>query len=236
MSKKNYLYFLCLLFFNQSFAQIKMTGQVVDSQNNPISSAKVDLVGSNSSGITDNSGVFFLTLPVEIKKGDPVTFRVSKLGYRAVTKHTPASPLSLSIRISKDLSINAKTNPKSVEQSQSSLPTKVENQPNNVTSYFQSGGITAGQVVVAPPARKLSQDNYDQLINLLPDKNEKIDITSIMGDSEAFQLATQISDFLKYQGYKAVNGVNQGVYNGPVFGQQVSRDSLGVKIIIGARQ
>lgn len=234
---KNYLLVLFVLSLNQSFAQIRITGQIIDLQNNPIPSATINVVGLNSTGTSDNSGVFFLSLPDNIKKGDLITLRVSKQGYKATTKHTPASYLSIAIKLNKDL--NAKKEKVSGTAAEPPKPetiAKVENQPTNVTSYFQSGGITAGQVIVAPPSRKLEPESSNGLLSRLPDKNEKIEVNCVMGDSEAFQFASEVSDFLKGQGYKNVNGVNQCIYNGPVFGQSVLRDSLGVKIVIGARQ
>jgi hypothetical protein len=232
-----YLYLFLILSINQGFAQVRMTGQILDLQNNPIQGSTIDVVGANSNGISDSAGVFFLTLPTNIQKGDLITLRISKLGYKTVTKHLSVSYLSFSIRLLKDLKEKVKTPENAVvQQSPPQTSTTTENQPNNVNSYFQTGGITAGQVIIAPPNRKLDQTNSTQLLNNLPDKNEKIDVTCVWGDSDSFQFATQILDFLKAQGYKSVEGVTQAMYTRPVLGQNIIRDTTGVKIIIGARQ
>ncbi|HTD98465.1 MAG TPA: carboxypeptidase-like regulatory domain-containing protein [Mucilaginibacter sp.] len=238
MTKVKCFCIFVFLLVARCYGQIKITGQVIDAQNKPIPLATISLIGINTDATTDDSGVFFLILPNNIKKGDPITLRVSKAGYKITTKHTPASYLSISIKLIKNLNLISKTsladklndNPKSVTSNQ------VENQPTNVTSYFQSGGITAGQVIIAPPNRKLDENNSAQLLNSLPDKNEKINVTSVWGDSEAFGFATVISDFLKSKGYKKIDGVDQSMFTRPVVGQIIQRDSTGVKIIIGARQ
>jgi len=56
-----------------------------------------------------------------------------------------------------------------------------------------------------------------------------------MNDGEAFQFATEISDYLKQIGYMKIDGVNQAIYSRPVSGQNIGRDSTGVKIVIGTR-
>jgi hypothetical protein len=61
-------------------------------------------------------------------------------------------------------------------------------------------------------------------------------VSSTWGDTEAFEFANAVTDFLKAQGYKRVDGGNQSMYNKPVVGQIIQRDSTGVKIIIGARE
>ena len=42
-----------------------------------------------------------------------------------------------------------------------------------------------------------------------------VTVTSLMGDSEAHEFATQIKDHLVANGYD-VNGVNQALFSGPV--------------------
>jgi hypothetical protein len=103
----------------------------------------------------------------------------------------------------------------------------------NVTSHYQSGGITAGVVNVGPQPRKIDAGLMNQLRQILPDKTKKVTVTTIMGDSEAFAFATQIKDYLVQQGYE-VNGVNQAVFSGPVFGQQFDPNTL--TFTIGTRQ
>lgn len=111
----------------------------------------------------------------------------------------------------------------------------VKSEVINVTSHNQSGGITANQVNIGAVPRKLDINVQNQLLGALQNKSEAIEITSIMGDSESFDFATQISDFLKANGYTKVDGVNQSVFTKPVIGQYLDRDSNGVRILIGAK-
>jgi hypothetical protein len=104
----------------------------------------------------------------------------------------------------------------------------------NVTSTHQSGGITANQVNIGAVPRKFDLETGNRLLNLLKNKNEKIEVSSVMGDSESFSLANNIFDFLKSNGFKNIDGVNQSAFSRPVFGQYLDRDSTGVKILIGS--
>lgn len=105
----------------------------------------------------------------------------------------------------------------------------------NVSSTNQSGGITANQVNIGAIPRNLDVNLKNQLLVNLKDKNEHIDIASVMGDSEAFRLANQINDFLKAQGYLNVEGVSQAMYSKPMIGQFLDRDANGIKIVIGSK-
>lgn len=105
----------------------------------------------------------------------------------------------------------------------------------NVSSTNQSGGITANQVNIGAIPRNLDENLKNQLLENLKNKSEKIDIASVMGDSEAFRFANQINDFLKNQGYLNVEGVSQAVYSKPMIGQYLNRDTKGIKIIIGSK-
>ena len=112
----------------------------------------------------------------------------------------------------------------------------IKSQVVNVTSNNQIGGITANQVNIGPSARKLDLTLTNQLLNFIQDKNSNIDVTSVLGDPEAFQFATSIKNFLTTQGYKNVNGVNQALFSQPVVGQFLNSDSSGIKILIGSNK
>jgi hypothetical protein len=105
----------------------------------------------------------------------------------------------------------------------------------NVTSNNQSGGITANQVNIGAIPRNLDDKTQNQLLTIIKKKDEPIDISSVMGDAEAFRYANQINDFLKTQGYSKVDGVSQAIFSKPIIGQFIEKDSIGVKIIIGAK-
>jgi hypothetical protein len=105
----------------------------------------------------------------------------------------------------------------------------------NVTSNNQSGGITANQVNIGAIPRNLDDKTQNELLTIIKKKDEPIDISSVMGDAEAFRYANQINDFLKTQGYSKVDGVSQAIFSKPIIGQFIEKDSIGVKIIIGAK-
>lgn len=105
----------------------------------------------------------------------------------------------------------------------------------NVTSHNQQGGITAYQVNIQKGDRQLTENAATQLKKYLANKTfSKIDVVAVMGDGEAFRLASQVKNFLVSQGY-SVEGVGQAVFSAPVQGQIIEPpNSQGViKIIIG---
>ncbi|UZE94291.1 MAG: hypothetical protein IB618_01835 [Candidatus Pacearchaeota archaeon] len=104
----------------------------------------------------------------------------------------------------------------------------------HVTSYDQSGGITANQVNIGNQPRTLTPElktRLDQVLQI--NKNREIRITAVMGDGEAFQFADQIKEYLESEGWK-VSGVDQAVYNKPVIGQTINPEAT--EIIIGTKQ
>jgi len=243
---------IIILFFVslQSFGQLKLTGQVSDLKNNPLANVSVSIVGLNASGITDDSGVFFLTLPSSIKKGDIITLRASRDEYKAINKHIAVTALSIPIKLLRDpqfrkIADHDKIVPpptNSQPSIQTNVTTEAQNQPANVTSYFQSGGVTANQVYLGRPARILNAHPTaeDQLLAFLTDKNEKVTITCILNDKEAFDFANQIKDFLKSKSYTNVGDVGQAMIfpsgGGVLQPQSFNRDKNGVFITIGSNQ
>lgn len=106
----------------------------------------------------------------------------------------------------------------------------------NVFSVNQMGGITAGQVNIGPQARQMDDANGQQIKQHIP-TSAKVKVTSVMGDGEAFNFATQIKQWLESNGYSNVDGVNQAIYSQPVMGQGIERKSESeFEIIIGTRQ
>ncbi len=76
------------------------------------------------------------------------------------------------------------------------------NKDINVTSHNQSGGITAYSVniITGGEQRKLTEDSKSELLRRL-DKNKKIYIYSVAGNSESNNLATEIMEYLISQSY-----------------------------------
>ena len=85
--------------------------------------------------------------------------------------------------------------------------------------------------------RKLTAIVEEQLKKIITNGAE-VDVTSILGDNEAFNFASQIKDFLEKSGY-TVKGVNQAVYTKPITGQIIEppqTQSKIYKIIIGSNE
>lgn len=84
--------------------------------------------------------------------------------------------------------------------------------------------------------RELDLNLRNQLKEII--KTNKVSVTSVMGDGEAFNFATQIKKYLEKEGF-SVDGVNQAIYSNPVSGQIIEPpkdESDFYKIIIGNKQ
>lgn len=104
----------------------------------------------------------------------------------------------------------------------------------HVSSYNQQGGITAGQVNIGRPPRKLDDGSKAQLLKQLP-RDQTITVTSLLGDGEGGLFAEEIKAFLVAQGF-TVKGVDQAVMSGPVIGQHILKKDGGVEILVGTRE
>jgi hypothetical protein len=101
----------------------------------------------------------------------------------------------------------------------------------NVTSYFQSGGITAHTVNIGAQPRHINEALKNNLENNLSNHKEKdIKIMSLMGDGEANVFAHEIREYLISKGYK-VNGFSQAVWPTPLKGQGIEFPSDGTVLI-----
>ncbi len=110
-----------------------------------------------------------------------------------------------------------------------------ENNKINITSFYQSGGITAHTVNIGSQPRHINVELKSDLDAKLAGHKEKmITITSLLGDGEAISFAYEIGEYLKSKGYK-VNGNNQAVWSNPVKGQGISfNDDSTVSIWVGS--
>ncbi len=223
-----YLVIILLLTRSAVYAQnAKITGQVTDTKNNPITYATVDVIGKNSTNTTDELGRFVLSLN-DIKQGDIITLKISKEGYKTAILHSPVSPLSIPIKLLRLK--NFKALPVTPLEPK---PDAAPIQPTYVTSFGQNGGITAAQVTIGPQPRVLNLTIQNQLLSL--NKDEKIQILSVMNNAESYGFADQIEKFLKSNGYKKVTNY-QGVWTPPTIGQTMTKDTSGTIIRIGALQ
>lgn len=101
----------------------------------------------------------------------------------------------------------------------------------NVTSNYQSGGITAHTVNVGPQPRVLVDDLTKPLLNQVP-KSKPVNVTAVLGDGEAMSFATAITAFLRASGYN-VSGVNQSIFTTVVTGTVVTLEADKTEIVVG---
>lgn len=90
--------------------------------------------------------------------------------------------------------------------------------------------------VLEKPARHLTNEIKSDLDSkLYSSKGQNITITSVMGDQEAFQYASEIKSYLELKGWK-ISGINQAIYSAPVIGQFMDIKSDGsIDILIGGQ-
>ena len=116
----------------------------------------------------------------------------------------------------------------------SSMPPPPASANDGVTSYFQSGGITAKTVNLGPQQRVLTDEIKRQLLENVP-KDKPVAITALLGDSEAIVFATDLFSFMKANGFKmAEDGISQGVFSGPVIGTNVQLGPDKTTVVVGA--
>jgi hypothetical protein len=109
----------------------------------------------------------------------------------------------------------------------------------NVTSYNQSGGITAGTVNIGPQPRHMESIEAsplkNQLLTNLP-RDKPIVVMAVMGDAEAMQFAQEIAKFLNDNHFplKENGKISQGVFAGPLNGIELREDEATRTLIVGA--
>jgi hypothetical protein len=101
--------------------------------------------------------------------------------------------------------------------------------PGSAFSYGQTGGITAGTINVGPPPRNLNSPWGEPLkIQILRDlpRDKEISVMALMGDTESADLAQQIFEFLKTNGFKLKGDtIGIGVIIPPPHGLSFARDT-----------
>jgi|688.fasta_scaffold111990_3 hypothetical protein len=103
----------------------------------------------------------------------------------------------------------------------------------SVTSYNQSGGITAHTVNIGPQKRKLNSALQQQLLSL--PKTRPITIIAMMGNSESMDFAIEIHEFMQSAGMPmAESGISQGMFAGVVKG--LNFDATSAQITVGANE
>lgn len=85
------------------------------------------------------------------------------------------------------------------------------------------------------PPRELTQEIKNDLLNILPDKDEVIDVKSPLGDSESRSFAKSIEEYLHSMGYKNAIG-SQVVSSKPFFDITYWRDSNSITLRIGPKR
>jgi hypothetical protein len=106
--------------------------------------------------------------------------------------------------------------------------------PGAAASFSQSGGITAGQIMLGQPSRHIDDRLRDEIKSKIP-IDRKVSIEVIQGDQEAFQYATEIHDFLERQRYDVMK-ISTVSCDKPQFGQGLVTGTDPTVLRIGSRQ
>ena len=102
----------------------------------------------------------------------------------------------------------------------------------NVTSNYQSGGITAGVLNVGVQRRRFTEKDAQQLTQAIP-KGADVTVTATMSSDEALAFAYEIYNWMKVNGYPEVQGPNSAMWTQPVFGKVIRQYGEKYEILIG---
>jgi hypothetical protein len=148
---KYILFLILLLGLNSKAQQLSITGQISDKKNEPIGLATIDVVGRNVSGTSDDDGIFHISLHSSVKLGDIIILRISKLGYRSLTRQVAVSLLSIPLKLDKLSLFKKHITHELIQESpqvQKSAPTV------QIINKDQKGGISAGILNLSIPEDK----------------------------------------------------------------------------------
>lgn len=105
----------------------------------------------------------------------------------------------------------------------------------SVTSYNQSGGITAGTVNIGPQPRRFTTADAKALAERIP-AGSAVTVIAMGPDSEALAFAFEVYSWLKASGYP-VKGPNEAWGRlPPIHGQAINKTNGGYEIVIGANR
>jgi len=239
-----------------SAQQVTLTGQVADSRNNPIALATINFVGNSVSGTTDDDGLFSIKLPMGFKKGEQLTMRVSKEGYRTSTRLIIISPISIPIRLARILHYNKKAATTLASTGLNAKGKPVENIPNNNTSidnispsifgnnnhivsgFGNSIGVN-GDVNINQERHLLDADKI-AMINFINNlKQSKQSTTncfkmSLTSNSNGTKVALEIEEYLKGLGYtRKGEGYGTSFLSKPLLGISIDINNDCLDIIVG---
>jgi hypothetical protein len=106
----------------------------------------------------------------------------------------------------------------------------IQNSQNHIQSINQQGGITANAVNIESPKRVVDKELLKQY--LPSSKEQPIRITSVMGDEEAYNFATELKHYLQSEGW-TIQGVTQSSFNIPIIGVIVYKEPW--EFVVGAK-
>jgi len=236
---------LFVLISGQVYAQqVTLTGQVADLKNAPISLATINFVGNSITTTTDDNGLFAIKLPLDFKKGDQLTIRVSKEGYKTSTRLITISPISIPIRLSRqshyvkaatittptNLSANVKLGEQKIPSSSIGgapninksfgdvSPSIVGDNSHIVGGFGNSVGVNGDLNITTE--RKLADDFlslvYTSVDDLVKSKGFSKNNISVLAEpySNAPVITSQIVLYFKERGYSIGSGIISS--NGPM--------------------
>ena len=110
----------------------------------------------------------------------------------------------------------------------------------NVTSFNQSGGITAGTVHIGSQPRTLSDPQLTglkaQILRDVP-RTKPITVIALMGDAESYRFGAEIHAFLKANGYNMAEptGISQAIFTPPPVGVGLQDKGDHLDFIVGSK-
>jgi len=110
----------------------------------------------------------------------------------------------------------------------------------DIKSYNQSGGITAGKIYIDTRGQRRICEMYgfeEELLGKLPKgKNAEITIISKNGDSEAYNFAKEIMEYISSKGWTNIIGVNTMIGAKPMYDVQINNTKNKFSIQVGERK
>jgi|GEM_PF-2142787 len=104
----------------------------------------------------------------------------------------------------------------------------------NVTSNYQSGGITAHTVNVSPRFQRALGDNIRQKLLQNVSRQKLTVVWATHGDAESYKYATEIFDFLKLKGFNLFGSTPvNNIFTEPVYGVTVTHQDEKTEIYVG---
>jgi hypothetical protein len=104
----------------------------------------------------------------------------------------------------------------------------------NITSNFQSGGITAHTVNVTPHFQRVLGDGIREKLLLNVPREKLAVVWATSGDEESYKYAVEIFDFMKAKGFNLFGSAPvNNIFTAPMYGVTVNPQDEKTEIYVG---